>query len=43
MTVPTVQVYTLQEVAQHKTPEDLWMVIHGQIYDISAFREEVRR
>jgi cytochrome b involved in lipid metabolism len=29
--------YTLKEVAQHATPKDCWMVIHGKVYDFSAY------
>ena len=29
--------FTLKEVAQHATPKDCWMVIHGKVYDFSAY------
>lgn len=29
--------YTLKDVAQHATPKDCWMVIHGKVYDFSAY------
>ncbi|MEX1033113.1 MAG: cytochrome b5-like heme/steroid binding domain-containing protein [Cellvibrionaceae bacterium] len=33
------QSYTLAEVARHNTQDDCWMVIEGQVYDISAYVE----
>ncbi|KAL4613529.1 cytochrome b5-like, partial [Arapaima gigas] len=35
-----VKFYTLEEVKQHNTGEDSWLVIHDRVYDISAFLEE---
>ena len=29
--------YTWEEVARHSSPDDCWMVIKGQVYDVSAF------
>mmetsp|Transcript_21447 Transcript_21447/g.57660 ORF Transcript_21447/g.57660 Transcript_21447/m.57660 type:complete len:142 (+) Transcript_21447:102-527(+) len=29
-------VYTLKEVEQHNTDDDLWMTAHGRVYDVSA-------
>lgn len=29
--------YTLAEVARHAAPKDCWMVIHGKVYDFSAY------
>jgi len=29
--------YTLAQVAQHASPADCWVVVHGQVYDVSAF------
>ena len=34
---PARRAYTLQEVAQHAAPKDCWMVIHGKVYDFSAY------
>ena len=29
---------TMQEVEQHNTPEDCWVVINGKVYDLSIFQ-----
>ncbi|KAI0399874.1 hypothetical protein F4802DRAFT_528947 [Xylaria palmicola] len=29
--------YSLREVAQHKTADDLWMVVHGQVVDVTKY------
>jgi flavocytochrome c len=31
---------TPKELAQHNSPEDCWVAIHGKVYDLSAFAEE---
>jgi cytochrome b involved in lipid metabolism len=31
--------YTAAEVGQHRTQKDCWMVIDGQVYDISSYFE----
>lgn len=31
---------SLLEVKKHNTPEDLWMVIHDKVYDLTKFRSE---
>jgi len=31
---------TLQEVAKHNSKEDLWLVIHGKVYDLTTFLPE---
>ncbi|KAI9136715.1 cytochrome b5-like heme/steroid binding domain-containing protein [Paraphysoderma sedebokerense] len=28
------------EVAKHKSPKDIWLVVHGKVYDISKFLDE---
>ena len=32
--------YTLKQVATHKKPSDLWMVIHGKVYNVTSFRDD---
>lgn len=32
--------FSHEEVAMHNTPTDLWLIIDGDIYDMSAFSEE---
>ncbi|KAI9346862.1 cytochrome b5-like heme/steroid binding domain-containing protein, partial [Obelidium mucronatum] len=34
------QVFTLDEVKKHKTAKDCWMIIHGKVYDVTAFLSE---
>ncbi|KAK5989575.1 NADH-cytochrome b5 reductase 1 [Cladobotryum mycophilum] len=29
--------YTAQEVAKHKSPNDVWMTIHGKVYDVTKY------
>lgn len=36
-----IKYYTLAEVATHKTNNDVWMVIHNTVYDVTAFLNEV--
>ncbi|PXF43325.1 Cytochrome B5-like protein [Gracilariopsis chorda] len=31
------RVYSEQEVAQHNTAEDLWLIIKGKVYDLSPY------
>lgn len=33
--------YRLEEVAKRNTPKEIWLVIHGRVYDISRFLNEV--
>uniref|UniRef100_A0A182N698 Cytochrome b5 heme-binding domain-containing protein n=1 Tax=Anopheles dirus TaxID=7168 RepID=A0A182N698_9DIPT len=32
--------YSLAEVAQHNKPDDVWMVIHDKVYDVTKFLSE---
>ncbi|XP_063847409.1 cytochrome b5-like isoform X2 [Scylla paramamosain] len=34
------KVFTLEEVAKHKTPDSCWFVIHDKVYDVSKFLDE---
>jgi cytochrome b involved in lipid metabolism len=31
---------TMKDVAAHNTPEDMWMVIDNEVYDVTDFRDE---
>lgn len=33
--------YTRAEVAKHNTNKDTWLLIHNNIYDVTAFLNEV--
>ncbi|KAI9491375.1 cytochrome b5-like heme/steroid binding domain-containing protein [Zychaea mexicana] len=35
-----VKIFTYEEIAKHNTREDLYMVISGKVYDITAFVDE---
>lgn len=30
----------LQEVAKHNKDDDMWMVVHGKVYDVTKFKED---
>lgn len=34
--------YTMQEVSAHNKPNDLWIVINGNVYDVTKFVKDVR-
>ena len=29
--------YTFNEVEKHSTPDDCWLIVHGKVYDVTAF------
>ncbi|KAH6951893.1 hypothetical protein DER45DRAFT_587560 [Fusarium avenaceum] len=31
------QEYTIKEVAEHNSPQDAWLIIHGQVYDVTKY------
>ena len=35
------QQYSLAQVAEHNKPNDVWMVIHDKVYDVTKFLAEV--
>lgn len=37
-----IKYYTLAEVATHKTNNDVWMVIHNNVYNVTDFLNEVQ-
>lgn len=36
------QVFDASEVKKHNTPESVWVVIDGQIFDVTSFLDDVR-
>lgn len=38
----TERVFTLEEVAMRNSSREAWLVIHGRVYDVTRFLEEVR-
>lgn len=36
-------VFTLEEVGKRNSNREAWLVIHGRVYDVTRFLEEVRR
>jgi cytochrome b involved in lipid metabolism len=34
------KVYTIQDIADKKTSSDLWMAVHGKVYNITEFIDE---
>lgn len=37
---PTEKMYSLAEVKQHTTEKSCWLIIHGNVYDVTNFLEE---
>lgn len=35
-------VFTLEEVGKRNSSHEAWLVIHGRVYDVTRFLEEVR-
>ena len=33
--------YTWEEIAEHRSAESLWVVVHDKVYDITKFMDEV--
>ncbi|KAJ3207964.1 Cytochrome b5 type B (outer mitochondrial membrane) [Dinochytrium kinnereticum] len=33
-------IYTLDEISKHKSRKDCWMVVHGNVYDLTDFLDE---
>lgn len=33
-------IYTIDEIAHHNTVNDLWIVIHGTVYNLTEFQKE---
>ncbi|XP_010264100.1 PREDICTED: cytochrome b5 [Nelumbo nucifera] len=34
------KVYTLEEVSQHRSSKDCWLIIGGKVYDLTKFMED---
>ncbi|EEP81632.1 cytochrome b5 [Uncinocarpus reesii 1704] len=32
--------FTLRDVARHKTKDDVWLALHGKVYDVTKFLDE---
>ncbi|KAI9568284.1 acyl-CoA dehydrogenase/oxidase [Boletus coccyginus] len=39
MAATTLKEFTVEEVAQHNTPDDLWVVIDAKVYNLSRFKD----
>lgn len=35
--IPAAKMYALAEVAQHAGADSCWMIIHGRVYDVTAY------
>ncbi|KAG9439673.1 hypothetical protein H6P81_019838 [Aristolochia fimbriata] len=39
--MPTItKLYSLQEVSEHNTREDCWVVVDGKVYDVTSYLDE---
>jgi hypothetical protein len=36
----TTSTYTLEECSKHATEKDCWLIIHGNVYDVTNFLDE---
>ncbi|KAI9342787.1 cytochrome b5-like protein [Zopfochytrium polystomum] len=34
------KIFSFDEVSKHSSKTDCWMVVHGKVYDVTAFLEE---
>ncbi|CAH2044721.1 unnamed protein product [Thlaspi arvense] len=34
------KVFTLEEVSQHSSSQDCWIIIHGKVYDVTKFLDD---
>ena len=34
------QIFTLEQVSQHKSDKDCWIVIHGKVYNVSKYLDD---
>lgn len=41
MVAQALKIVSTEEISKHKSRDDLWITIHGKVYDVSAFIEEV--
>jgi cytochrome b involved in lipid metabolism len=37
------QLYTFEQVAQHNSRRNLWIIIEEKVYDITKFQDEVNQ
>ncbi len=34
------KVYSLEDIKKHSSDKDCWILVHGKVYDVTAFLEE---
>jgi len=34
------KMYASEEIAKHNKEEDMWMIVHGKVYDVTKFAED---